>query len=297
MAEYTVKAGDSLSKVFGDKWKDVAKYNKMDNPDKLSIGQKIRVPDSMSPSIAKAPKPMSVPQSSLQSAPQPKAPVAGLRLPQAKSPAQIAIDNARKAVDASKVAQFKAADQGSMNKLRSDANANRREIGAAASSLQSSPVKSSNLPAPKPFVPKLGDPRLNTPFQPPRYNPLAPVGSGSPFSPTTYRSTTAGIDTARAAIDAAARLKQAGTLTKNGQAVRNVGQGTGAYVGSINQSAELSLKDRFKLSLTEAIKRGPYNKMFDIAKRKGIYSGDKAEAAKKDLQQAGKDYQAIVDKK
>ena len=46
---YTVKAGDTLSKIaakYGTTYQKLASYNGIANPDKISVGQKIRIPGS-----------------------------------------------------------------------------------------------------------------------------------------------------------------------------------------------------------------------------------------------------------
>ena len=47
---YTVKAGDTLSKIctkYGADWRSVAKYNKIANPSNIRVGQKIVIPSSL----------------------------------------------------------------------------------------------------------------------------------------------------------------------------------------------------------------------------------------------------------
>lgn len=308
MAEYVVKKGDTLSGVFGKNWQNIAKLNKLADPNKIMVGQKLQIPDAPNtvrpagpPSglpKAPAPKPMSMPQSSLQAAAA-KPPVTGLRLPVAKSPAQIAIDNARKAVAASNVTQFKVADRASMSKLRSDASDNRREIGTnVASALKpTTPVKSSDLPAARPAVIKPGDPRTGLPFQP-TVSSLTQRG-GSPFSGTTYRPIgQTGVDTAaaarRAASDTAARTA---AQTKLGSNVRMVGTGTKYYVNSIRDSVEvdLAIKDMISEAIKSRAKSG-YDRMFAGANIDRKASQEKFDAIKKNIQKDAEDYQKIKDK-
>ena len=49
---YTVRKGDTLSGIasmYGTNWKELASYNGIDNPNKLYVGQKIRIDGSFAP--------------------------------------------------------------------------------------------------------------------------------------------------------------------------------------------------------------------------------------------------------
>jgi len=66
---YVVRKGDTLSKIgsaYGVSWKTLAEYNKLGNPDRLLVGQELRVPSTAS--SYSAPQPVRRP-----SAPAPKA--------------------------------------------------------------------------------------------------------------------------------------------------------------------------------------------------------------------------------
>lgn len=41
---YTVQSGDTLSKIFGSNWKQIAEYNNLSDPNKIKVGQKLKVP-------------------------------------------------------------------------------------------------------------------------------------------------------------------------------------------------------------------------------------------------------------
>jgi len=41
---YIVKPNDSLSKVFGERWREIAAYNQIESPYVIFVGQDIKVP-------------------------------------------------------------------------------------------------------------------------------------------------------------------------------------------------------------------------------------------------------------
>lgn len=61
---YTVRPGDTLIRIgleSGQNWKDVARWNQLDNPNKLEVGQVLRVVPPTAASMAAATKPVPAP--------------------------------------------------------------------------------------------------------------------------------------------------------------------------------------------------------------------------------------------
>jgi LysM repeat protein len=91
---YTIQKGDSLSRIakrYGVSAKDLAAANEISNPNKIRVGQKIKVPeDSSSPSLEEsspAPVPASTPLASAPAIPAPAAVPEAVPAPASPAPA------------------------------------------------------------------------------------------------------------------------------------------------------------------------------------------------------------------
>jgi lipoprotein NlpD len=75
---YSVRPGDTLTKIaldHGQAWRDIAKWNGLDNPNVIEVDQVLRVaPLPTESKVAAAPKPAAAPQQGSQPAPQATAP-------------------------------------------------------------------------------------------------------------------------------------------------------------------------------------------------------------------------------
>ena len=87
---YTVRPGDTLMKIATEvnkPWRDIARWNNLDNPNVIEVGQVLRVVGPAGPAVAEAPRPAAAPATT---APRATAPAATQTTPAAPAAAPAA---------------------------------------------------------------------------------------------------------------------------------------------------------------------------------------------------------------